>query len=324
MTTPLVSIVIPTTGRSMLLVEAIRSAVGGMGEEVEVIVIPNGPDHSWRNVSDSFANDTRVKFEPIEIAHANAARNHGLDLARGRFVRFLDDDDYLIESGAKAQYAAMQNAQCDICTGAVSFVDAQNREFNRYRPMRPVDLVQELFLQRPSTLPVAHVFSKAFIGSMRWDTNRPYLQDVDWMYSLARRSEIRWLPLHEIVGVWRHHAGVRLSVGYAKTNPDNARRMAAEIIKSSIETLSADDRLSPDRRKAAAKALWDYAPGGFIYAPVYWSRVAMLARKLDGASRPVHSSYHRGLWVRFNPVAIEWIFLPLRILSRWIRSWIGH
>jgi glycosyltransferase involved in cell wall biosynthesis len=323
LTKPVVSIVIPTAGRPKLLTNAVRSAIAGMADAVEVIVIPNGPDGSWRDIQDMFASDPRVRFEPIETPHANAARNHGLALAQGRLIRFLDDDDYLIESGAKAQYSAMQAGEIDICTGAVKFIDKHDREFDHYLPTQETDFVEELFLQRPSTLPVAHVFRREFLGDMRWDVNRPYLQDVDWMYSLARRGEVRWLPLREIVGAWVHHGGTRTSVEYAKANPNDARMMAAEIIRNSITVLDRSDRLSPPRRKAAAKALWDYAPESFVYAPVYWSRIAIQARRLDKTSRPEQFFYHRGLWRRLNPIVLELIFLPLRVIYLWIKSWIG-
>ncbi len=324
MTRPLVSIVIPTAGRPQLLADAVRSAVAGMGGEVEVIVVPNGPDRSWREVLDIFANDSRVRFEPIEMAHASAARNHGLTLAQGLLVRFLDDDDYLIESGAKAQYSAMQKAEIDICTGTVIFVDAQNREFDRYQPAQTGDFIEELFLQRPSTLPVGHVFRREFIGSLRWDVGRPYGQDVDWMYSLARRSEVRWLPLGEVVGAWRRHDGARISASFEKKHPDDAKKMVAEIFRASIEALDRSGILSSARRKAAAKALWDYAPEGFIHAPAYWSRVAAQARKLDSRSRPSNFFYHRGWLARFNPILVEWLLLPPRTAVRWLKSWNRH
>jgi glycosyltransferase involved in cell wall biosynthesis len=292
-----------------------------MGNDVDVIVVPIGPDESWHEVRVTYSKDSRVRFDPIQVAHANAARNHGLAVARGQLVRFLDDDDYLVESGARAQYEAMRGGNVDICTGAVSFVDENCVEFDRYRPAQVTDLVSELFLQRPSTLPVAHVFRGAFLRDARWDTARPYLQDVDWLHTLIRRDEINWLPLVNVVGAWTHHAGKRTSRNFVQANPGKARKMAAEIIVVSIETLDQASRMSADRRKAAAKALWDYVPDSFIYAPAYWSRLARRARRLDGASRPNCFFYHRGLWRWLNPIAAEWLFLPLRVLNRWRKSW---
>jgi glycosyltransferase involved in cell wall biosynthesis len=312
---PLVSVVIPTRGRPQFLPQAIGSALEGADVPLEVIVVPNGPDLSWREIARAYANDGRVRFAPIDIEHANAARNEGLRLAQGSFVRFLDDDDCLVSRGASLQYSVVLSNDVDICTGSVDFVDADGRRFGGFTP-EGCDFVEELFLQLGSTLPVAHVFRREFLQGMRWDICRPYLQDVDWMHSLARRGEVRWRPLRELVGTWRHHPEQRLSQQYVRSQPDTARRMAAEILLGSIKTLDESGRFSLQRRKAAAKALWDYAPESFVYSPSYWSRVALQARRLDNSSRPNQFFYHRGMWRLLNPIAAEWLMLPARVLNQ--------
>src|SRR6185312_16941708 len=104
-------------------------------------------------------------------------------------------------------------------------------------------------------------------------------QDVDWMHSLLQRSEIRWHKVDAVVGAWRHHGGPRVSRLYPRNRPAAARRMAADIISKTITVLCERDRMTSDRRLAAAKALWDYAADGFIFNPLYWASVAMRARR---------------------------------------------
>lgn len=311
---PLISIVVPTAGRPRLLGEAIVSALSSTYDNVEVVVVPNGADESWRKVESRFVSDHRVRFEPIKQKNGNAARNHGLFVARGDYLRFLDDDDCLFAEGASEQHAAVEEENWDICTGRVEFVDAAGQVISEYAPSGTADIVEEVLRQRHSTLPVGHLFRRAFLADARWDERRPYLQDVDWMHSLLQRGEMRWRKVDAIVGAWRHHGGQRVSEEYVSTSPAESRRMAAEIISKTINILNESYRMTPKRRIAAAKALWDYAAEGFIYDPCFWNGVAMQARRLDPKSRPNDFFYHRGFWRHFNPVALEWMLLPPRVL----------
>lgn len=79
---------------------ALKSAPDG---DVQVIVVPNGPESNWRAELTNSLSDSRVQVHPIATAHACAARNHGLSLAKGTYTRFLDDDDVLISENACAQ-----------------------------------------------------------------------------------------------------------------------------------------------------------------------------------------------------------------------------
>ena len=95
--TPIISVVIPTSNRPHYLPRAVDSALTGMDAgDVEVVVIPNGPDQSWRKALLPFKKNPAVRVVRIPDSNANIARNAGLAAARGEYVRFLDDDDYLI------------------------------------------------------------------------------------------------------------------------------------------------------------------------------------------------------------------------------------
>src|SRR5688500_8141574 len=87
---PLVSVVIPTRDRMHLLAQAITSAKAA-GTDVEIIVVD---DHSKDDTARLCHEDELVRYVPLEEARgAAAARNAGIQAARGRYIAFLDDDD---------------------------------------------------------------------------------------------------------------------------------------------------------------------------------------------------------------------------------------
>src|SRR5690606_21298027 len=114
---PPLTVVLPTAGRPQFLPRAVDSALKAAPEgDVEVIVVPNGPDKSWRMALAPFQTDRRIRVAPVARAHANVARNHGLVLARGKYIRFLDDDDYLLPA-ASEQILALERSGHDLCSG---------------------------------------------------------------------------------------------------------------------------------------------------------------------------------------------------------------
>ncbi len=98
MTTPLVSVVIPTFHREHDVVRAARSALDQTGVTVEVIVLDDSAENSAESHVASIA-DARLHYHrtinPSDGVPARV-RNHGLELVRGEFVHFLDDDDALL------------------------------------------------------------------------------------------------------------------------------------------------------------------------------------------------------------------------------------
>lgn len=90
---PLLSVVIPTYNRPQLVVRAVRSALRQTLDEIEVIVVMDGPDEAtWQVLSE--IEDPRLKVQPLsQHVGAAEARNIGVTEARSRWIAFLDDDD---------------------------------------------------------------------------------------------------------------------------------------------------------------------------------------------------------------------------------------
>lgn len=89
----LVSIIIPCFNAEQYISEAIESALNQTYGAIEVIVIDDG---STDNSTDIIARyNKQVCFVKQENGGPGAARNRGLDLAKGDYIQFLDADDLL-------------------------------------------------------------------------------------------------------------------------------------------------------------------------------------------------------------------------------------
>lgn len=91
MTSPLVSVIIPTYNRHDTVGRSIESVLLQTYRPMEVIVVDDGSTDSTLEVLEGYENAIRV------VARANggpsAARNSGVSVAKGEIIAFLDSDD---------------------------------------------------------------------------------------------------------------------------------------------------------------------------------------------------------------------------------------
>ena len=94
---PLFSIVMATYNRSTLLQRAIRSVLHQTYKNLELIIVDDGSVDNTEEAVKVF-DDLRIVYVKQPNKGVLAARNKGLDLAKGEYVAFLDDDDEIVPS----------------------------------------------------------------------------------------------------------------------------------------------------------------------------------------------------------------------------------
>lgn len=100
--TPRLSIIIPSFNRIMETRRAIASACASAPDNAEILLVDDGSSTPFVDVS----NDPRVRLlRHSENRGAAAARNTGLEAARGEWAAFLDSDDVWLEGSFATRWA---------------------------------------------------------------------------------------------------------------------------------------------------------------------------------------------------------------------------
>jgi len=97
--TPLVSIIIPTYNRAHLIGETLDSVIAQTYTNWECIVVDDGSTDNTSELLQGYCNkDARFQYHQRpsnRLKGANACRNYGFELSKGRWIQLLDSDDVL-------------------------------------------------------------------------------------------------------------------------------------------------------------------------------------------------------------------------------------
>lgn len=114
-----VSVIIPVYNEEKYLPECLESVIRQTLKEIEIICVDDGSmDHSVQIIRGYCEIYPRIKLVMQENQGAGVARNNAMLKAQGRFVCFLDADDYYIsEDALETVYNTAVEVNADICAG---------------------------------------------------------------------------------------------------------------------------------------------------------------------------------------------------------------
>lgn len=98
MNQPLISIIIPVYNAEKYLRECLDTVLAQSFTDFEVLIINDGSTDSSRQICDEYAEkDKRIKVFHKENGGVSAARNLGIENAKGEWITFVDSDDKVNE-----------------------------------------------------------------------------------------------------------------------------------------------------------------------------------------------------------------------------------
>lgn len=92
---PLVSIIVPTYNVERYISECINSLINQTYSNIEIVCVDDGSlDNTFSILEQYQANDSRIKLIKQENQFAGVARNNGMKHASGKYLLFVDSDDF--------------------------------------------------------------------------------------------------------------------------------------------------------------------------------------------------------------------------------------
>lgn len=312
---PLVSVIIPNRDQGRFLPEAIDSALDEPYGRVEVIVVDDGSSDDSARVIRNYGERVRG-FVTEGGRGACRARNIGLAAATGRYVKFLDADDYLIAGALAPQVAWLEeHRRPDVSVyGRARWVDDQGLPVRQPPlPATSATEAEHMILHAPLTSAPLHPI-EAVRMVKGFDERVPRGQE----YDLHLRMWIAGVSFHQLpidVYAYRQHGDGRISS--RDGDPTVARGRLDSLLRVvSLAKQRHGDPLPADMRRAFARQLWQLGRRSMQQGV---SPTALdcftAASRLDAAVREGSAGY-RLVCAALGPVAAEHVMGCLKAVRR--------
>lgn len=192
---PSISVIVPIYGVEKYLDECIQSIVTQSFTDTEIILIDDGSIDSSGLKCDQWAErDRRIRVIHKPNTGVSDTRNYGLDYAKGKYILFIDADDYYYEKNALAElfiYAETYNL--DIVRGEYKKVDEYGNDLYK-NPIHKNKLKISRKIISSSTFLTEVMCGEFFlwlalvkrqsIGALRLNRERSFLEDMEFYANL--------------------------------------------------------------------------------------------------------------------------------------------
>ncbi|HXH41309.1 MAG TPA: glycosyltransferase family 2 protein [Thermoanaerobaculia bacterium] len=272
-----VEIIIPVYNRAAMVREAIESALtAAPAVSLEVIAVDDAStDGTWECLR--AYDDPRIRCVRMESnSGQSAARNRGLEVARGTYVKFLDSDDILVPGHLAAEVEALET------TGAEIAVSGWYSEWNGRTTT--------------SEAPVFHAVVDDILAGLAVPTSAAlYARRPDWRWDPALRKLDDWdyfcqaaLGANQITTVAgqayviREHPGARMTKTTMLANAKEHHR----ILQKLEDRLTAGGLLTEPRKRRLAQYFYKELRVFCLHDRHEFETAARHIRSLDPAFQP--------------------------------------
>lgn len=196
---PTVSVIVPVYNRVHLLPRAVNSVLNQTYRDFEIIVVDDGSTDNVKEVVEKLQKkDERIRYIRHEKNKgAGAARNTGIEAARGRYIAFQDSDDEWLPEKLEKQIKAFENVSSIV--GVVYSKCLRLKEGKKiYAPFSWIkqkegnihkEFLKENFINTPMIIVRKECFEKAG----KFDETLPRLQDWELVLRLSKYYHFKYI-----------------------------------------------------------------------------------------------------------------------------------
>jgi len=321
MTAPLLSLVVPVYNVAPYLPRCLESLAALAPPADEIIVVDDGStDDCPRILAEFAARLPRMRVIRQANGGLSAARNTGLDAARGKYLAFVDSDDFVSPDAYAEALRLAEDGQLDmVLLNAEYHFEGREPDYAIYADVPATGIVpgrewlrQRFRARRLLHMVWLHLYRRDFIEANRLRFVPPLIhEDVVWTTrALLAASRVRYTG---------HHA-VHYRIPVRTFSDAQGQKRAQLIVDSSVynaETLAAISAALAD--DAELRELLDHhlVDGALS---VFHKLAKMPDRRAAGAtlSRLRRQGFLRLLWQHATDNTQR-----RRIARQWLRSWLA-
>lgn len=168
-----VSVIVPGYNVSQYIRQCLDSLVRQSLKKIQVIMVDDGSsDLKTGRIMDEYA----ARYDHFEVIHQEnkglgAARNTGVRYARGKYIAFVDSDDYVAYNAYEKMVAMAEQTHSDIVSGGVHRFNSKVNRYSFLHKMAIIDTRKRTHItKQPELLYDTTAWNKLYKKSF-WDCN---------------------------------------------------------------------------------------------------------------------------------------------------------
>lgn len=206
----LISVIMPTYNRGYCIQRSVNSVLNQTYSNLELIIVDDCSTDNTESIIGAY-NDLRISYIKLKKnIGACAARNLGIQRARGKYIAFQDSDDEWLETKLEEQYIFLKKMNADMVF--CSFYFFEQKKLFPQKHYTNSEVKKELLKQ--NLISTQTIFSKREVfDKYKFDEKMPRFQDWDVVLRIVQTYNIS--HLHKgLVNVYRQNNS--LSCDYRK------------------------------------------------------------------------------------------------------------
>ena len=143
---PLISVIIPVYNMETYLARCLDSVINNSYQNLQIICVNDGSTDNSLNILKEYEGiDSRIVVIDQKNQKLSAARNAGMDIAKGDWISFIDSDDWVHKDFFRILMNIANESKCDLIIGGAkrTSADTENDELIDQAAFREIS-VQEL------------------------------------------------------------------------------------------------------------------------------------------------------------------------------------
>lgn len=232
----LVTIIVPIYNVEKYLKRCLDSITTQTYKNLEIILINDGSsDNSLKIATEYARSDKRYKLITQSNQGLSAARNLGIDHATGKWIMFIDSDDYLNDISVETLICAAKMKEADLVIGSVRLVDENEQEIKKwinkqYLSPGGVDCFPKTDYRFPVLDVIAcnKLFNKDIFSDIRYPFGKMHEDEYLVLEIFERTKKVYWIS--NIIYNYRIRSGSIMSTYLPKKDMDRLKCFRDRIL----------------------------------------------------------------------------------------------
>lgn len=195
MNKPKISVIVPVYNKEAYLPQTLDALLGQSFRELEILLVNDGSSDASGAICDDYAaRDSRVRVIHQSNRGVSAARNAGLDAARGEYVGFCDADDIPGEDLYETLYGLAQTHNCDVAMVKESVRYADGTEAAEQTGKLtvwedPVPVLERFLLEQISMGIYTKLIRADLAAKVRFEAGRRINEDKGYLFEIFSQAK---------------------------------------------------------------------------------------------------------------------------------------